>query len=166
MMISTIFPAMGVGRSKKEAKHAAAKALIDKLTGLNLSDSFYQQQKGFNANGTASTISATSTNTNFDEKNQMGNPIGVLQEFCMSKHWPPPSYEVEVEVGLPHERQFTKIAKRSAAQKMWERLQSQPLDQNEIVQSCIDEANDEVSLEHDGSRSELWRIFRCFVRPR
>jgi RISC-loading complex subunit TARBP2 len=133
MLISTI-TAMGVGRSKKEAKHAAAKALIDKLTGLNLSDSFYQQQKGFNANGTASTISATSTNTNFDEKNQMGNPIGVLQEFCMSKHWPPPSYEVEVEVGLPHERQFTigclvlkyrevgmgkskKLAKRSAAQK-------------------------------------------------
>lgn len=38
---------MGVGRSKKEAKHAAAKALIDKLTGLNVSDAFYQQQKNF-----------------------------------------------------------------------------------------------------------------------
>ena len=156
------FSAMGVGRSKKEAKHAAAKALIDKLTGSNLNDSFCLQQNGFNANSTAGTITATSTNTNFDEKNQMGNPIGVLQEFCMSKHWPPPSYEVEVEVGLPHERQFTigclvlkyrevgmgkskKIAKRQAAQKMWERLQSQPLDQNDIVQSCIDEANDEVS---------------------
>jgi RISC-loading complex subunit TARBP2 len=80
----------------------------------------------------------------------------------MSKHWPPPQYEVEIEVGLPHERQFTigclvlkyrevgmgkskKIAKRQAAQKMWERLQSQPLDQTEIVQSCIDDANDEVS---------------------
>jgi RISC-loading complex subunit TARBP2 len=166
---------MGVGRSKKEAKHAAAKALIDKLTGLNLSDTFYQQPKSFSANGSPGAITATSTNTNFDEKNQMGNPIGVLQEFCMSKHWPPPSYEVEVEVGLPHERQFTigclvlkyrevgmgkskKIAKRQAAQKMWERLQSQPLDQTEIVQSCIDDANDEVSfegkkLEHDGSRS-------------
>lgn len=43
----TIILAMGVGRSKKEAKHAAAKALIDKLTGLNVSDSFYQQQKNF-----------------------------------------------------------------------------------------------------------------------
>lgn len=39
-----------------------------------------------------------------------------------------------------------KIAKRLAAQKMWERLQNQSLDQNEIVQACIDEANDEVSL--------------------
>lgn len=28
---------------------------------------------------------------------------------------------------------------------MWERLQSQPLDQSEVVQSCIEEANDEVS---------------------
>lgn len=94
---------MGVGRSKKEAKHAAAKALIDKLTGLNLSDQFYQQQnlKNYNTSG-ASDISGS-----FDEKNQMCNPIGVLQEFCMSKHWPPPTYEVEVEVGLPHERQFT-----------------------------------------------------------
>ena len=27
------FAAMGTGKSKKEAKHAAAKALIDKLTG-------------------------------------------------------------------------------------------------------------------------------------
>jgi RISC-loading complex subunit TARBP2 len=162
-MITFDVPAMGVGRSKKEAKHAAAKALIDKLTGLNLSDTFYQQQKTFNANGSPG-VAATTNNTNFDEKNQMGNPIGVLQEFCMSKHWPPPQYEVEVEVGLPHERQFTigclvlkfrevgmgkskKIAKRQAAQKMWERLQSQPLDQADVVQSCIDDANDEVSHE-------------------
>lgn len=153
---------MGVGRSKKEAKHAAAKALIDKLTGLNLSDSFYQQPKSFASNG-SSVAATTTSSSNFDEKNQMGNPIGVLQEFCMSKHWPPPLYEVEVEVGLPHERQFTigclvlklrevgqgkskKIAKRQAAQKMWERLQSQPIDQADLVQS-IDDANDEVSAE-------------------
>lgn len=65
---------MGVGRSKKEAKHAAAKALIDKLTGLNLSDTFYQQQK----NGSPGVISTSTNNStsNFDEKNQMGNPIG------------------------------------------------------------------------------------------
>lgn len=76
--------AMGVGRSKKEAKHAAAKTLIDKLTGLNLPDTHYQQSS---TNG--STI-ATGGNTDlsasgFDEKNSMGNPIGVLQELCMSK---------------------------------------------------------------------------------
>jgi RISC-loading complex subunit TARBP2 len=98
--------AMGVGRSKKEAKHAAAKALIDKLTGLNLSDAHYQQlaQPTSVANGaTTGSVDASG----FDEKNSMGNPIGVLQELCMSKHWPPPTYETEMEVGLPHERQFT-----------------------------------------------------------
>lgn len=32
------FTAMGAGRSKKEAKHAAAKALIDKMTGVVVPD--------------------------------------------------------------------------------------------------------------------------------
>lgn len=156
---------MGVGRSKKEAKHAAAKTLIDKLTGLNLSE--YQQNQSLGPSQT-SIIAAcnTSSASGFDEKNQLGNPIGVLQEFCMSRHWPPPSYEVEIEVGLPHERMFTiacivlkyrevgtgkskKIAKRQAAQKMWERLQSQPLDQNEILQTCADEANDDEVSHND-----------------
>jgi RISC-loading complex subunit TARBP2 len=159
--------AMGVGRSKKEAKHAAAKALIDKLTGMNISDQFYQQKGNFNANG-SSTAQSNSSAT-FDENNQMGNPIGVLQELCMQKHWPAPKYEVEVEIGLPHERQFTiactvlkfrevgtgkskKIAKRQAAQKMWERLQNQTLDQTEVIQACIDDANDEMRVANAFSR--------------
>lgn len=33
------FTSMGAGRSKKEAKHAAARALIDKLTGVQLPES-------------------------------------------------------------------------------------------------------------------------------
>lgn len=73
---------MGVGRSKKEAKHAAAKALIDKLTGMNISDQFYQQKGSFNSNGTSI---SPSNSANFDEKNLPGNPIGILQELCMSR---------------------------------------------------------------------------------
>lgn len=83
---------MAVGRSKKEAKHAAAKALIDKLTGMNISDQFYQAKSVNNT-------TASATNINFDENNQMNNPIGILQEFCMQKKWPPPQYQVEIEVG-------------------------------------------------------------------
>jgi dsRNA-specific ribonuclease len=38
----------------------------------------------------------------FDDK-MPENPIGTLQEMCMSRNWPHPHYEE----GLPHERYFT-----------------------------------------------------------
>lgn len=61
----------------------------------------------------------------------------------MMRRWPPPTYETEMEVGLPHQRQFTiaccvlklreighgkskKIAKRMAAHKMWSLLMENP----------------------------------------
>lgn len=95
----------------------------------------------------------------YDDK-VMGNPIGWLQEMCMSRRWPPPFYEMEHEEGLPHERQFTiacqvlkfrevgtgkskKIAKRMAAHKMWQALQDMPLEGTNIQQGYEDE--DDVS---------------------
>lgn len=80
----------------------------------------------------------------------MGNPIGWLQEMCMSRRWPPPSYDMEHEEGLPHERQFTiacqvlkfreigtgkskKLAKRMAAHKMWQALQDLPIESNTVL---------------------------------
>lgn len=88
----------------------------------------------------------------------MNNPIGALQEMCMSRHWPPPKYTMEGEEGLPHERQFTivcsilkyrevgqgkskKVAKRHAAHKMWQALhdmnnQAPSVDEDE-VRTCI-----------------------------
>lgn len=68
----------------------------------------------------------------------------------MSRRWPPPTYDMTGEEGLPHERQFTiacvvfkyreigsgkskKLAKRQAAHKMWERLQDTPLDPSQMV---------------------------------
>lgn len=80
----------------------------------------------------------------------------------MSRRWPPPNYETETEVGLPHERLFTiactilnfrevgkgrskKIAKRTAADKMWTRLQETPMDQQTQIENMGSELGGEVS---------------------
>ena len=151
------FTAMGAGRSKKEAKHSAARALIDKLTGIQLPET----QAGASAAATTASAGGDS-NANIigsggdGADKVVGNPIGWLQEMCMSRRWPPPTYETETEVGLPHERLFTiacsilnyrevgkgkskKIAKRLAAHKMWTRLQEDPLDHNQIVDAMRSE---------------------------
>lgn len=98
----------------------------------------------------------------YDDK-VMGNPIGWLQEMCMSRRWPPPLYEMEHEEGLPHERQFTiacqvlkyreigtgkskKLAKRMAAHKMWQALQDMPLEGSTLPQGFDedDEVNEQI----------------------
>lgn len=80
----------------------------------------------------------------------------------MQRRWPPPTYETETEVGLPHERLFTiactilnyhevgkgkskKIAKRLAAHKMWTRLQETPIDAAKINDSLCGELEGDVS---------------------
>lgn len=90
----------------------------------------------------------------YGEEKVVNNPIGALQEMCMSRHWPPPKYTMEGEEGLPHERQFTivcsilkyrevgqgkskKVAKRHAAHKMWQALhdmnnQAPSVDEDEV----------------------------------
>lgn len=129
--------AMGTGRSKKEAKHAAAKALLDKMLGGSLAE-----VENLSALSVSPEIKADPT-SQYDSKIP-GNPIGTLQEMCMSRRWPPPSYEMVNEEGLPHMRLFTiacyvfkyretgtgkskKLAKRQAAHKMWERLHDSPV---------------------------------------
>lgn len=74
-----------------------------------------------------------------------GNPVGELQEICMNRRMQPPVYEVSLEEGLPHERNFVinclvgskfresgcgkskKLAKRKAAAKMLATLKAQPI---------------------------------------
>ncbi|XP_043682674.1 interferon-inducible double-stranded RNA-dependent protein kinase activator A homolog isoform X7 [Vespula pensylvanica] len=121
--------AMGTGRSKKEAKHAAAKAVLDKLIGANIESAESPIPKSLDSPNIPEL-------EGYGEEKGLTNPIGVLQEMCMSRHWPPPKYTMEGEEGLPHERKFTivcsilsfrevgfgkskKIAKRHAAHKMW-----------------------------------------------
>ncbi|CAH1099337.1 unnamed protein product [Psylliodes chrysocephalus] len=143
VFLSNELVATGTGRSKKDAKHAAAKNLLDLLVGKITSEQANQ------TNGTPGAADITNQVVSPYDDKVMGNPIGWLQEMCMSRRWPPPSYEMEHEEGLPHERQFTiacqvlkfreigtgkskKIAKRMAAHKMWQALQDLPLEGNNL----------------------------------
>ncbi|XP_043269785.1 RISC-loading complex subunit tarbp2-like isoform X2 [Venturia canescens] len=126
--------AMGTGRSKKDAKHAAAKAVLDKLIGVTEADeSLLSNSLPDNSQN------SQDSQGGYGEEKVINNPIGTLQEMCMLRHWPPPKYTMEGEAGLPHERQFTivcwmlkyrqvghgkskKLAKRQAAHKMWQAL--------------------------------------------
>ncbi|XP_016962139.1 interferon-inducible double-stranded RNA-dependent protein kinase activator A homolog isoform X2 [Drosophila biarmipes] len=160
----TPFTAMGAGRSKKEAKHAAARALIDKLIGAQLpespSSSAGPSVTGLTVAGSGGDGNANATGGGDAGDKIVGNPIGWLQEMCMQRRWPPPSYETETEVGLPHERLFTiacsilnyremgkgkskKIAKRLAAHRMWMRLQDAPIDSAKISDSICGELEGE-----------------------
>ncbi|XP_071050440.1 protein Loquacious isoform X3 [Onthophagus taurus] len=155
VFLNNDYIATGTGRSKKEAKHAAAKNLLDLIVG----DTTPEQA---NPTTNAPTNDITSQVVSpFDDK-IMGNPIGWLQEMCMSRRWPPPSYDMEHEEGLPHERQFTiackvlkfreigtgkskKLAKRMAAHKMWQQLQDLSAD-NANVNQMLQEEEETVSF--------------------
>ncbi|XP_002018889.2 RISC-loading complex subunit tarbp2 isoform X1 [Drosophila persimilis] len=150
----TPFTAMGAGRSKKEAKHAAARALIDKLMGAQLPEAASSATATSAADPTAAGSGGDCNTAVGDPDDKIvGNPIGLLQELCMQRRWPPPTYATETEMGLPHERLFTiactilqyreigkgkskKIAKRSAAHKMWSRLQDTPIDAAKVLDVC------------------------------
>ncbi|XP_031829030.1 protein Loquacious-like isoform X4 [Nomia melanderi] len=125
--------AMGTGKSKKEAKHAAARAVLDKLCRLNSETPDSPLPNNIPDSENLPELPG------YGEEKIITNPIGALQEMCMSRHWPPPKYTMENEEGLPHERQFTivcsilkyrevgqgkskKVAKRHAAHKMWRAL--------------------------------------------
>lgn len=143
--------AVGTGRSKKEAKHAAAKALLDLIVGYT-SDGENSESLTTNGDGPDGNDAILST---YEDK-VAGNPIGWLQEMCMSRRWPPPFYDMESEEGLPHERMFTivcqvfkhreigtgkskKLAKRQAAHKMWQALQDMPLEGNNVPPALMDD---------------------------
>lgn len=74
-----------------------------------------------------------------------GNPVGSLQELCISHRWAPPTYLLDHENGLPHEREFVitcvvesykevgvgkskKLAKRQAGYHMLMRLKDTPIE--------------------------------------
>ncbi|XP_031829025.1 protein Loquacious-like isoform X1 [Nomia melanderi] len=149
-IVDPIVSAMGTGKSKKEAKHAAARAVLDKLCRLNSETPDSPLPNNIPDSENLPELPG------YGEEKIITNPIGALQEMCMSRHWPPPKYTMENEEGLPHERQFTivcsilkyrevgqgkskKVAKRHAAHKMWRALhdvncENPTLDEDEVLQ--------------------------------
>lgn len=129
------------GQSKKKAKHAAARVLLEKII----------QESDLVLDGIDLTLDPEPCEPPaeiIEESDDLSetNPVGKLQEICMKRHWRPPRYETINEEGLPHERIFSmecfienmrfceigiakskKLAKRKAAHQMLLRLQSENL---------------------------------------
>jgi dsRNA-specific ribonuclease len=143
------------GQSKKKAKHAAALAALESLSGK------YGDVPGLDfVMSSASTFVGDPQSEKQTEETGTGNecnPVGKLQEVCMKKRWRPPNYDTTQELGLPHERVFTmtceiehlkihvkvkgtgrskKLAKRNAAQEMLSKLEELGLfDPNTVSQN-------------------------------
>ena len=140
----------GSGSSKKQAKHAAARAMLDKLDGR------VPAQDG------QTPLPPVQDSTNGPQA--PGNTVGALQELCVKHGYPMPTYDLAggegcgdagAVGGQPHQRNFSilccvgklregggggskKDAKREAAQKMIDKLKSMgpnnsPAQVNDVV---------------------------------
>ncbi|MCL4126969.1 UNVERIFIED_CONTAM: hypothetical protein GTU68_053310 [Idotea baltica] len=145
------YAANGSGQTKKKAKHAAAKAVLDIII-----------QGGSGSTGQSSStpeISSSQVVSPYDD-GIPGNPVGQLQELCMSRRWPPPTYELTAEEGFPHERTFSicctigshkdigagkskKLSKRQAAHKMIQKLKDQPVEH--LPMNVLADDDDEIA---------------------
>ncbi|KAF5271005.1 hypothetical protein FQR65_LT05355 [Abscondita terminalis] len=154
IFLSSEFVATSTGRTKKEAKQAAAKNFLDLLVGKQAPE----QAKATNDVATVGDIRIQVVSS-YDDK-AMGNPIRRLQEICMSRRWPFPSYTIVHEEGMPHEREFTiacevlkhkvvgtgkskKLAKRIAAHYMLQNLLYIPTEVSYILKGS--EKDDELT---------------------
>ncbi|KPP68121.1 hypothetical protein Z043_113224 [Scleropages formosus] len=116
----------GQGPTKKAAKHQAAEAALKVL----------QTESGKSLH----TVKVEDDGVS-PEPVEQSNPVGILQELALQNGWRRPEYSVCMEVGPPHQREFTvtcrveslletgngsskKMAKRTAAEKMTAKLHS------------------------------------------
>jgi RISC-loading complex subunit TARBP2 len=88
-------PAVGSGRSKKEAKHDAAKCILKRLNQLGISSTPEPDPDEM--------IDVASPYKDMLQE----NAVGALQELCMTNEIPVPEYKVIGDEGPPHAKQFT-----------------------------------------------------------
>ncbi|XP_023336906.1 RISC-loading complex subunit tarbp2 isoform X2 [Eurytemora carolleeae] len=132
--------ATGAGSSKKQAKHSAARAMLDKLDGRVPAQDGQQPLPPVQ-------------DPNFSQA--PGNTVGGLQELCVKQGFPMPTYSDGTVDGQPHQRNFSitctvgkmqengaggskKDAKREAAQKMIDKLKSLGQNRTEQVGGVVD----------------------------
>lgn len=140
--------ASGNGQTKKQAKQAAAKSMLDILDGRapsggDAAAATPAKPAADGANGEAGKEGEKAVENGKKPAAQfhpqVGNKIGLLQEHCVFKGLPMPVYEVQHVGGQPHQRIFSigvkvgslaltgegtskKESKREAATKMYDKL--------------------------------------------
>lgn len=172
------FTANGSGQSKKKAKHAAAKAVLDIIIHGSAPNPTSTNLTAPHTNNGSEGAVLNNTNTPSDLSSMVvspyddgipGNPVGQLQELCMTRRWPPPTYELTSEEGFPHERTFTiactiatykevgggkskKLAKRQAAYGMLQKLSDLPQEQqpNAGLNEDDEELAQKLNLRYSG----------------
>uniref|UniRef100_A0A0B7BDH8 DRBM domain-containing protein n=1 Tax=Arion vulgaris TaxID=1028688 RepID=A0A0B7BDH8_9EUPU len=149
--------ATGKGSSKKKAKHAAAQNALNTLMGVTVNGEEDVKEEPVTP--------ATPTQVKDDD---VGNPIGELQEFTQKKLLKPPIYEFVTEQGPPHAREFIcniklgkfvdkgtgrskKTAKRIAAGNMLAQLKALSQDKDAEKQLEDSDEDEEIPLGFDKS---------------
>lgn len=162
----------GSGSSKKQAKHSAARAMLDKLDGR------IPAQDG------QTPLPPVTENGNGPQA--PGNTVGSLQELCVKQGYPMPTYDLGAVGGQPHLRNFTimccvgkfresgtrgskKDAKREAAQRMIDRLKGTngaPVPASDVAGPDIDEEmlNKVANLKVDTLNSATSQKVASFYR--
>ncbi|BFY97440.1 hypothetical protein BsWGS_00480 [Bradybaena similaris] len=140
--------ATGKGSSKKKAKHAAAQNALNILMGVAV-------------NGAEEVEESKPSVSGQHKDDDVGNPIGELQEFTQKKLLKPPIYEFVTEQGPPHAREFIcniklgkfvdkgtgrskKTAKRVAAANMLAQLKA--ISQDKETEKQLEDSEDEEEI--------------------
>lgn len=155
MVYANNVTAIGSGRSKKEAKHEAARLALEKLALHQIAD----------AHPPGAPEPAVEVMTPYKDKIQE-NAVGALQVMCCTHDIPQPEYDLIEEKGAPHDKIFTyvcsvskqrevgigrtkKQAKQLAAFNMMNRLKESL---GEVLKDVEDEPDSQNNIERAGAK--------------